>query len=364
MAIHLRHPTIAPAREPEDGFGVPMCRPFDIQRVVELLDPAVTCKLCPKRYARWLTEHVQPEAELPEEPFVPTGEEHSVREVRGTSTLGERELAAVARSLAGHIERRFQWRSAPEAIRELVVFRADGAGTKSTSKPERFERAPRAGYDHDPTRTIAAQVDRLHGVDVAVSRAYVGNLELTFKPDEKDEDGRRYDEQLVSVTLTAEQQTTMLLWLHEYTLEAAKLESRGRDRVPVTPLMVVRRVRAAWDITLTERQVGIVRNHGLRRVVAHLIEIGELAPEEKRADAPRKEQGETMAVRGFDFAGWKEISSYLGMSERTCERLSDPGKDDPLPVHDIDGVKNVQAKRAELDAWVERNAARRGAGAA
>lgn len=362
-AVHLRHPTIVPAAEPEEGHGVPFCRPWDVLPVVELLDPTVTCKRCPKLYARWLTERALEQPEVPEEPFVPTGELHHVPNVRGRHVLGEREVAVLRRSIAGHEERRYPWRSAADAIRELVVFRADGAGTKSTSKPERFERAPKAGYDHDPTRVIAAQVDRIHGVDAAVRGAYEGDLVLTFQRDDADEDGRAYA--LESVIVSAEQQTTILLWLHEYTMEPNELKSRGQDRVPVTPLIVTRRARSAWGLVLSERQVRLIRNRGLDRVSAHLRNIEELAPDERLADTkPKRREGERpMAVRGYDLEGWKEIADHLGIGEDTCHALN-TREGDPLPVHRVEGVKRVQARRDELDAWIRRNAQQRGAGAA
>ena len=65
-----------------------------------------------------------------------------------------------------------------------------------------------------------------------------------------------------------------------------------------------------------------------------------------------------MAEQGQPLSSWKEISSYLGRTVRTCQRLEAAG----LPVHRLDGSPkaHVFAYPRELDDWLARKVNERG----
>lgn len=58
--------------------------------------------------------------------------------------------------------------------------------------------------------------------------------------------------------------------------------------------------------------------------------------------------------KGFDLEGWKEIAGHIGCAISTAEAIAERADDrSPLPV--IRGyLGRTIAKRAELDAWAER----------
>jgi hypothetical protein len=61
---------------------------------------------------------------------------------------------------------------------------------------------------------------------------------------------------------------------------------------------------------------------------------------------------------GFDLCGWDPILAVVGLTEATARRAMKRATD-PLPAVAYFG--KVVARRAELIAWAERAAARRGA---
>jgi hypothetical protein len=307
----------------------------------------VTCTRCHRELANFL---VHEEITLSEEPFAPGPPVELGHAAAGSGTprVGLRFLGTVGNrvvreSVAGDTERRYAWHSAVQAIAEWAVWRADGQGLASTSAPSRFERAPRGASD--PARAVTGQVERLLGVDRALRGAYTAPR--TFRG-MIDGEGHSY-----TLTLTVAEQTRVLV-----TWAQLVWSTRGEDlqkaevRERVAQLVASLDGAARLTVGITARHVQIIQQDGLEAVTEHLRRIGEIAPERPRG--PRKKGGD-MAVIGYDLAGWAEISGHLGMSERVCQRLAAREKN-PLPVHRIDGVGMVQARREELTGWVERNA--------
>lgn len=310
----------------------------------------VTCRLCLRELLRRRANEPPPE-----EPFVSSGP-YAVPDA--ARELDARALAAIERSVQGFVEHAYAWRSERDALRALITFRADGQGITSTSHPGRFERAPRG--DSDPMRAVGASVDRIHGVDAALARAYREPRRFTFTVCEccgKDDICEGFEPVVKTITLSVEQQRTLLLW----SVERVVVEGiGGSSAAPRSTLKVLGRARRAWGVELTERQLNIVKREGLGAVRDHLRAIGELAPAEESA---RKGEAEEMAIGDYDLKGWGEIEGHAGISLSTCKRLAKRA-DDPLPIHKISGMSGVFAKAAEIDAWFERNARQLGGDAA
>lgn len=334
--VHYRHP--AP---PEGPASVALCGWIDVPTTDDV--ESVRCKLCVRAIAQGLHQATHAPSE---DAFEPSGPYQASPGVRGLSEAAKR---AVEASLRGTVaEQSHRWRSAREAIREWRVFREDGQGVGSTSAPTRFDRAPRGRSD--PSRQVASQVDRVHGVDRALDLAFTAPRSFTW---------RRTDDvsaPLEVVEVSAGQQRAVLLWA----LEERVLRDNGRPTtVSVSVESVLEKARDVWGLRLSERQVELIRDAGLRAVAAHLVEIGEMRPPQRGA----REEGE--AVRDYDLKGWDAIEEHTGLSRAVLRRLSDPEQTpDPLPIRTLDGVKGLYAKGAELDAWFEKRAEQRKAGAA
>lgn len=323
------------------GFGLPITR-----------DPEqVECSKCKASAAKRVREgrarlHLgalyDADEQLPEAPFEPSAP-YAPR--IGARTLSSAAEHAVAASVNGTPRPRAVWRSPVQALAELAAYRTDGVSTASTSDPGRFDRvrpgksSVSARWRADTTSAVSGQVERLSGVMDALERAFKGRRTFSLAG----EDG-----ELREVELSVDQQRALLVWW-------AVLVHSGRGEGLLAD-DVRRRVSAQayarWGLEVTARQVQLVQSAGLEAVRAHLRQIGEMhAPMPGRR---RKRERSTMALMGFDLSGWGEISREVGLSERTCRRLSERAVD-PLPIHRVDGVGGVHARRAEIEAWVSKN---------
>lgn len=293
---------------------------------------ARTCRRCARLY------------EPPFEPSGPYAVPPAARQV------DERGLAAIARSIAGDEERRYRWRSAVQALQALAVFRVDGQGVGSPMRTSRLRMAPRDTSSRDPMRQVTDQVDRLHGVDTARRTAFTAPRTITYSEcsccgSDRICPGARAVV-VGHVELSAEQQTQILDW-------SVEMRHLPGDPEPVALSLEAIATRALdrWGVRLTERHVTMIKSAGLRAVSAHLRAIGEMAPAERRAG----EETNEMAVRGFELCGWDQIVHYTGISKDVLRRLA-ARESDPLPVVQIDGVRGYHARKADVDAWLGRNA--------
>lgn len=331
--VHLRHPD-----DPGLTWGckLPVESPSwksGKLRIASIDHGHATCVLCCR--AR--------DAAEPDEPAFEPTEPYAVP--RAARELGEPDLAAIARSIAGSGERRYRWRSAVQALQELAVFRRDGQGVGSTSNPARFERLPRGASD--PMGQVTGQVDRILGVDRARQRAFAAPREFAYTECEccgadRACDGRR-SIPAGSVTLSVAQQVQVLDW----SIEMRRVKG---DPKPVALSLdtIIDRAADAWGIRLTERHITLVRSAGLRAVSAYLRAIGEMAPLEREAGKESEEMGE------FDLRGWDDIEAHAKLSRKVIQRLA-KRESDPFPLHELEGVRGYLAKSEEIDAWIERN---------
>lgn len=233
-------------RRPAEGGG-PMTQALCGWWDVPLTDDpaAVTCRLC----ARVLEAQPPPAEEAPFERGGPYEVPPAARE------LDARAVAAIESSRLGAAPRRARWRTAQAAIGALLAFRHDGQGIASTSHPGRFERAPRGSTD--PTRSVTAAVDALHGVDTALRLAFVGPKRITWTACACCGAARPCEgaEARVEVyTLEAEERLRVFLWSSATRLVRGY---GGTDAVPVTTDAVIARameelaaeaaLEAAWE---------------------------------------------------------------------------------------------------------------------
>lgn len=319
-----------PGESGETLCGLPVSGPWPRPLPLVNAPDTRTCRRCARLY------------EAPEEPFEPSA---PYVPTRGATELDERSLAAVARSVGGIEERRYRWRSAVQALQALAVFRADGQGMASTSRPSRFEKAPRGMSD--PSWQVTAQVDRLHGVDTARRMAFTGPRALTYSEcsccgSDRICPGAR---PVVAghVELSAEQQTQILDW----SVETRHLPG-DPEPVALSLEAIATRALDRWGVRLTERHVTMIKSAGLRAVSAHLRAIGEMAPAERRAGEETDEMGE------YDLRGWDEIERHAKLSRQVIQRMI-ARESDPFPLHRLEGVRGYLAKSADIDAWLARN---------
>lgn len=342
--VHMPAPAIA-GESYREGFGRSFCGRFDV--VIASADVVgVTCKRCLIGMGK-----LPP----PEAPFEPGPE---VKARYGRADLDDVGSALIEKSIRGHEEQRYPWRSAQDALESLFSFQRDGQGIGSSSNPARFEKAPRGRTD--PTRQVTAMVDRHHGIGRAFLAAFTEPREFTwYRCACGAEHGHRNacaNPSAVSVevaTLTVDDQRMILRWAMSRRIMRG---GGGFEAVSMNADSVLMRAESR-GLALAERHVEAVIRSGLAAVRAHLRAIGELPP------ASPRESERSEAMQGYDLSGWDEIEAHTKLSRAVMRRLS-KREDDPLPIYVFDGVRGHYAKSDELTAWFERNAKLRSAGAA
>lgn len=350
------------------------------------------CRWCRKRWAKLAAEQLLEGLPPGTRVGVDLGVGESFTPVPWTpppplfpAPVGARELEPVsvdalerARLGAGAPARR--WKSVGEALLTLFAHLDDGASVPSTSHPGRFTRVQ---HRNDPAAASTAQLDRLHGVAMAFAGAYRQPRELYVQrvvaaagvgiDGAADRVGAGL--KLERVVVSVEAQRAILVWsLAGRAITVGKRRERI-ERRSLSPAEVADEARARFGLELTEHQVGLIAHAGARAVRERLRASGELegggelggggeaagregvhvAPMEVR----RETEETTMAVLGYDLAGWGEISAVVGLSERKCRELAQRPTD-PLPVHRIEDVRGVHARRDDLKRWLEKNARRVG----
>jgi hypothetical protein len=331
------HRLILDATDEQRRFGRTMCGDLRPRHITEVAGE-VTCKRCAREMR---SVKVAIPALTTEDRAAAIGEamNAAIPIRRGTHLLTDAMARIVERSTVGDDEhrKRWTWPSAAIAIATLEAFRVDGQPLRSSSRWVR--RFIQEGSRKPEDAAATALIDRLVHVQQAVDRAYT--VTRTFDAS-TDADGKERR----AAILTVPMQQAIL----------RRSIAGGAGFTGMSHAAVGEWAEAQLRVDLTDRQIEIVRNFGLRMVAEWLRSIGELEPAEEQPRRER-EEGTRVPLPGMDVEGWGEISGVVGLSVSTCQKLANR-QDDPLPRYCFNGVAGVWAKRAELEDWCRRQISR------
>lgn len=221
-----------------------------------------------------------------------------------------------------------RWASIGHALAEMVAVDNDGPGGASMSDPERIELlSGRLGGNttRSSVTSVERQADDLHTVRAAWRVCWDS---VDTRP----------------MTLVEAQGCTLLRYVGG--------QSEDGERRVMRPGELSDFLRDERGAEVTPRSVGRVTGRAGQLVYEYLRERG-LIPEHRPYS--RVEGSQESKVLGYDYTGWKEICDALAVSRNTAMRWAER-EDDPLPVDRIGGI--LRAKRAELEAWIAREAER------
>ena len=128
---------------------------------------------------------------------------------------------------------------------------------------------------------------------------------------------------------------------------------RAPECVPTSPAELAAIFREEGRF-VTPQQLGIIKSEFSKRVYAACDRKGWplRSPAHSKAEKARHETEGDMAGQ-YEVESWKEIAGVLNRSETTCKRYALLDSD-PLPV--VRHLGRVAARRADLLAWIERQA--------
>lgn len=222
-----------------------------------------------------------------------------------------------------------RWASIGHALAEMVAVDNDGPSGASLSDPDRIELLSGrlgGGGTKGSVTAVERQADDLHTVRAAW--CLVWSI-LDTSP----------------LTLDEARGCTLLRYVGA--------QSEDGERRAMRPTEIADFLAGEQGFaSATPRAVGRVTGRAGQLVYEHLRERG-LVPE--RRPYARTAVTQEIAVIGYDFKSWKDITDALGVSRETARRWSERDED-PLPIDRIGGI--VRAKRAEIEAWIAREAER------
>lgn len=292
----------------------------------------VTCRRCRARIEELA-------AEIVVEPFVPSG---PYVPPPGTSMLDEEGvgITAITRSIAGEDLRDGpRWSSLEKMADHCARVLDDGTPIRSSFREEAPVQQSTASDAGMAGRESVLAFRR--ALDTAFDRPRIVR-DVVLSPDR------------CRAILEA-----MLCGVPEVSRVAPARKGTITRRAPITAAELATRISAEIGARVTDHEIGMIAHAGKRAMRAALERAGELRPQRRREERAREE--EEMGRRdvpGFDLQGWVDISLAAALHQATCRKLAER-KDDPLPVHDYFG--RPVAIRAEVEAWIVRNAKKRAA---
>lgn len=385
-ALHMLAPT--PPGSARDAAPTALCGGSDrygkAAGDLELTDSpvAVTCRHCMKRLVDQRAKAALSVVETA------IGGRPSGAHASKLLPLDRGSRAIIERSIRGETEVTGpRWSSLDRALEHETKVVLDGAPVRSSSDSDRFGVLPQRSVGEVPTPAALAGREDVLAVRIAIERAaracveavaigaigigvelseaefvlvlrWLSQGEPVWQPIEPEAWGR-YDTAVrrrpaVKAYLAAKTPEERAELAHEASVAAGRVPFIGKKggcwkTEKHTRASIAAELTRRHGRDVTERQVEIAEKAMRQSAEDALRRAGEL-----RVPRPRKDrEEETMAkFPGYTLQGWKQIATACDRSEDWCQKMA-ARPSDPLPVKRPGGGREVFAKPADLDAWLE-----------